>query len=208
MPGFDFETAATYLPHYLNPEARRGLFDQLSGRPLESIQFYDPNDTYQNNVLQGDGWRGFVAIEFATKESKPVSGVVISNSCDIDVRNQSDFPQNVMFAPLIKLSGIRSLLEGGGIAGNALEQKLTEYRKQHVSNVFYLPERANFIEESIVLLDDIHGHPLSDFLRTERSKLFTLTQAAFYIFLIKLSIHFHRINEGIERHIPSAAGAL
>ena len=83
-----------------------------------------------------------------------------------------------------------------------VEDKLALIRRQRITDIFYLPSNG-VNEESMILLDDIHRHPLDHFLAQEKTKLFTLTQTAFYVFVIKLSIHFHRVKEGARRFLPA-----
>jgi hypothetical protein len=199
----DYEQVSVLLPQYLNPTERRDLFEELKRFPSK-IAFYDVSSRYRDELLQGDGWRGFVALDFHTAEKKMVSAIIISNSCDIAVANRRDLDPNILFAPIIRLARFRDALSEAGKDDTYIGNKLDSIRRQQVTSIFYLPQLAGVIEESLVNLDDIHGHPLSDFVRGDRTKLFTLTQAAFYIFIIKLSLHFTRIQEGVHRFIPPA----
>ena len=192
-----FDQAKLYLPKYLTPSAVKELFDELRLFP-DNPKFYW-HGTPSADLLQGDGWKGLVAIDFRTLEKKTVSGVIFSNSCDIDVSNPRGREMNVLFAPLIRLSRYDRLLAESGRSPEQIADTLTSIRKQKVTYVFHLPHIPGVMEESIVLLDDIHAHPLSDFLSCERSRVFTLTQYAFYVFLLKLSIHFSRFQEGLAR---------
>ena len=195
-----FEKIKQYLPKYLTPEHQRELFSELQRFQADpnSIKYY-LEERVVNDYLQGDGWKGFIAIKFETLKKKTVSGVIISNSCDIDLANLRDFDPKVLFVPLIKLSKYVSLLKETGKDETYIISKLENIKKQRTSSIFYFPAYNNLMEESITTLDDIHQHPLSSFHETEKSKIFTLSQCGFYIFLIKLSIHFTRFNEGITR---------
>jgi uncharacterized protein (TIGR04255 family) len=51
----------------------------------------------------------------------------------------------------------------------------------------------------IALLDNIHSIDLEQFLDLDPAKLLTLSQYGFYVFLVKLSIHFTRFQEGVLR---------
>src|ERR1700689_1047795 len=95
-----FEDFESFLPKYLFPGEKQDLFEGLKQFP-QKLNYYSNNST--EPLLQGDGWRGFVAIDFATRESKVVSGIVISNSCDIAPSNTRAIEMNVLFAPLIRL---------------------------------------------------------------------------------------------------------
>lgn len=193
-----FEEISVFLPSYLSSTEQRDLYRELKSFP-ENKNFYLPKASYATDVLQGDGWKGFVAINFETAEKKMVSGIVLSNSCDIDPANKRDHPPNVLFAPIINLEKYTGLLQRSGKAEEDIRNKLADIRSQKTTSIFYLPHSGETISESIVLLDDIHHHPAQHFFRSERSKLFTLNQYAFYIFLIKLSIHLTRLGEKVHR---------
>ena len=71
--------------------------------------------------------------------------------------------------------------------------------KQVGANIFYLPSMSCGPDESIILLDGIHVQPMDMFTNDSRKRLFRLNQVAFYAFLLKLSIHFTRMQEGVKR---------
>ena len=191
-----FEQIQSFLPKYLTPNEKRELFAELEKFP-DNLNFYLLNPLV--DLLQGDGWRGLVTINFETLGKKAISGGILSNSCDIDPKNPRALDTRVLFSPLIRLRGYTDRLKDAGKQGSQVASILLDIRKQRVTNIFCLPSHSGVIEESIILLDDIHGHPLHDFLRQDRSRLFTLNQYAFYILLIKLSIHFSRFQEDVRR---------
>jgi len=193
-----FEQIRLFLPKYLSAEQQRQLFSELAKFP-DNFDFYIFRDDLRELLLQGDGWRGFVVIDFVTGERKTVSGIVLSNSCDIDVENRRDFPANILFAPLIAVEKYKNSLRAIGKRDEQIDEIIGTIRKQYVTSIFYIPSRSGVTVESIILLDDIHAHPLRDFLGRERQPIFTLNQYAFYLFLIKLSIHFSRFREGVQR---------
>jgi hypothetical protein len=128
------------------------------------------------------------------------SGVILSNSCDIDQNNPRALPTSVLFAPLISLDRYCKRLLAAGKTDAQVQTTLASIRAQRVTSVFFLPHAPYGPPEGIILLDDIHAHPLKDFLVCDRSQLFRLNQYGFYIFLIKLSIHFSRFQqEGVKR---------
>ena len=197
-----FEQARLFLPKYLSPEQTRDLYTELSRFPnIDS--FYLDREDLRGQLLQGDGWRGFIAINFETGDRKLVSGVIISNSCDIATENSRNIPVNILFAPLINLARYVERLRASGKPEGQIENILNSIRSQKVTSIFYLPGYPGVIDESLILLDDIHAQPLADFLGRERVGLFKLSQTFFYIFIIKLSIHFSRFNEDIQRFVSS-----
>lgn len=190
-----FEQAQVFLPKYLSPEDQKELYSELLKFP-EKLNYYLPRDAFPNNVLQGDGWRGFVVIDFETSDRKNLSAVVVSNSCDIDPASQVDSPRKILFAPIVNLELLRGLFVG---SEEQTANKVAAIRQQKITTMFYLPELPGLMQESVALLDDIHQQPLGRFLEGPRDKIFTLSQSAFWIFLIKLSIHFTRANESARR---------
>jgi hypothetical protein len=193
-----FEDAQVFLPKYLSPEQQKQLYEELQKFP-EKLNYYMSPGSYPDNVLQGDGWRGFVVIDFETTERKAISAVVLSNSCDIDPKNQADSPRKILFAPIVRLQSLEQVLRDAGRGSEQIADKVSAIRKQHITTMFYLPELAGVMPESVALLDDCQQQPLHRFLAGTRSKSFTLSQSAFWIFLIKVSIHFTRLNEGVNR---------
>ena len=198
MEGDIFEQGRLSFPPYLFAEKKRELFSELLKFP-ENMSFYSNREELREELLQGDGWKGFISISFQTGERKTVSGAILSNSCDIDPKNVRSLPGNILFAPLIELQKYTDVLHAIGKRDDQIKNTIMDMKRQHVTNVFYLPECPGFIPESLILLDDIHAQPLQDFIAQPRKSLFTLNMYGFYIFLIKLSIHFTRFQEGVIR---------
>ena len=193
-----FEQARIFLPKYLTPAQQSQLFEELDSFP-DNNNFYLNAKHFSQEMLQGDGWKGFVVINFETLEKKAVSGIVISNTCDISLENRRTLPVNILFAPIVRLSKYTDLLRRNGQTESQIESRLNSVRRQHITQIFYLPRHSDIIEESMVVLNDVHTHPRKVFYDTTSSKIFTLNQYAFYIFLMKLSIHFCRFQENIAR---------
>jgi hypothetical protein len=193
-----FEQARLFLPKYLTPQQTKDLYSELRRFP-DIDSYYLRQEDVREELLQGDGWHGFVVLKFSTGERKTVSGLIISNSCDISPQNASNSPVNILFAPLIGIDRYTEALLAAGKTDAQVQSILQDIRKQRMTSVFFLPAYSGVIAESIILLDDIHAHPLSHFLENSRTFLIRLNQTFFYIFLIKLSIHFSRFNENVQR---------
>lgn len=183
------------FPHYLtNPQAERLAAEFAQ---YESANYY--TRLRADELLQGDGWSGLDIVDVRNGNRTRVRGITLSNSCDIDRNNRRAMPPHVVFAPLIKLQSFEGRLRAAGLAADKIDDKISAIRKQHITSVFYLPMGANLAEDHIALLDDLHTVPLEMFLSADQPKLFTLSQVGFYLFIIKLSIHFCRFSEGIYR---------
>src|SRR5262249_980279 len=151
--------------------------------------------------LQGDGWTKMEIIEFSSGARDKIKGLLLSNSCDIASANPRDFPPKIVFAPLVPLKAFADLLrQSPRLQSGQVEDKLTSIRKQRITSLFYLPQGGGLDADHIAILDDLHSIPLATFLQEgERTKLFTLGQMGFYLFVFKLSIHFCRFHEGVVR---------
>jgi len=193
-----FDQARHYLPKYLSPTRRQELYDALKSYP-DLPQFYLPPSATSEDLLQGDGWRGFVVLDFDSGSRKSVSGLIVSNSCDVDVANPRHLPRRILFSPLIPLVSYESMLHQAGLSPDQIAAIRDDIRRQRLTDIFHLPAGPYGPAESIVLLDNLHPQPLRGFSESSRTRLFRLHQAAFWVLLIKLSIHFCRLMEGVER---------
>jgi hypothetical protein len=195
--GDTFEQARLFLPKYLSPTRQKDLWSELRSFP-NNRSIYSIRET-DHDILQGDGWRGFVAIDFQSGERKPVSGVVLSNSCDISPDNEVPLAANVTFVPLIRLDRYDGLLKAAGQTEQQRESVMQAMRRQEITSLMHLPAIQGVMAESVALFTDVRSHPIDDFRLVERSRLFRLSDFGFYLFLLKLSIHFTRMLEGVER---------
>lgn len=201
---FDVDTLRQQIPYYLTSGDRRTLIREL--RDIASggtaNYFLSPyNDTFKDHVLQGDGWRGFQLFHFTTGKRRSVKGLVLSNSCDIDLENQRDMPTRIIFAPLVKLAFYRSMLEKANIDKMQVANKINSIKAQKTTNIFYLPADGPLEEEHIVRLDTVQSMPVAAHRdSSDREKLFRLSSTGFYMLIFKLSVHFCRFQENINRN--------
>lgn len=184
------------IPYYLTQEAKENLIKALNSFP--SIDYYI--NLYNNDVLQGDGWTSLELYNFESGEKKAVKGIILSNSCDISQGNKRAVPAKIIFAPIIRLRKYIEILEKSGLDQKAINGKISAIKNQHVTTMFYLPKNNELGDDFVALLDDVHTVPLNNFLEhLSREKVFTLSQAGFYLFLMKLSVHFCRFHENLDR---------
>lgn len=201
---FDADALRQQIPYYLTgdpaqKELVKGL-KALMGGATHGYFFSAEKDPYAEDMLQGDGWRGFQLFSFASGNRTTVRGIVLSNSCDISPENERVLPPNVTFAPIVKLSKVKARFEERALDALQIESRLQAIRSQSVTSVFYLPAEGPLEEEHVALLDDLHSMPVDAF-RHAATKLFTLSMAGFYLFVFKLSVHFCRLQENIDRKV-------
>lgn len=191
------ETIRDQIPYYLTQEQKKGLLKALREFP-RGTQYYLTG--MYKDVLQGDGWTKLQVFDFQTGEKALITGIILSNTCDVAPENKRDLPVNIVFAPIIPLSAYSERLVEKKVKADSIETKIAAIKKQEVTTLFYLPAGSNLDTDHIALLDDIHTMPAKAFEReAEKGKLFTLSQIGFYLFIFKLSVHFCRIHENVNR---------
>jgi len=200
---FDVEQLQQQIPYYLTAQDQQVLLRELKaiseGRNADYF-LSDQNNGFTTSRLQGDGWRGFEIFQFETGEKRALRGLILSNSCDIDTENQRDIGAKVIFAPLVKLSAYVSVLKKNGVDGDRLTSKVAAIKNQKTTNIFYLPPNGVITDEYIVRLDDVYSMPVSAHESNHnKEKLFTLSNTGFYMLIFKLSIHFCRLQERVQR---------
>lgn len=199
----DAETLIQQIPYYLTAEDQKVLLDELKAISCGGTAKYllsTYRDSFKEMMLQGDGWRGFQLFLFETGERRSVRGIVLSNSCDVDLNNPREVPARVIFAPLVKLAAFKALLNASGIGADRVDDKIAAVKAQKTSNIFYLPAGGVLEEDYIVRFDEAHNMPVAAHTASsDREKLFTLSNTGFYMLVFKLSVHFCRLQEKVNR---------
>ncbi|NJW54857.1 hypothetical protein, partial [Salinimicrobium oceani] len=133
---------------------------------------------------------------------KPAKSIILSNTCDIDPANKRNFPSRIVYAPIIELDKYRkTILSNSKKNPQQIESHIDASKKQEITQVFYVPSLGDKLKDSIVFLDRVCNLPNEAVERekvTER-RVFTLSDYGSYLFLLKLSIHFTRIQDQVER---------
>lgn len=194
------ESIEKQIPYYLTEDAKKGLTQALNDFP-KNTQYYLSKSTELSDVLlQGDLFAE-LPVQQGT-EIKYIKGIILSNSCDISPDNKRELPVNVLFAPLVSLDNYAKLLSNAGLKDDAINSKIEMIRQQKITNIFYLPESIDEGRpECIIYLDQIYFVRTPTILKKleEGKKISTLSQVGFYIFLLKLSVHFCRFHECVHR---------
>ncbi|AOW50478.1 hypothetical protein [Acetobacter ascendens] len=200
---FDTSTLERQIPYYLTAEDRQVLVDELEAISRGGSADYilsDYSDSFKSEMLQGDGWRGFQLYNFKDNCLQSVFGLILSNSCDIDTKNSRDIPVRVTFCPLVQLEVYQAALEKAKVPEEKIQQKISAIKAQKITNVFFIPVRRGGVDGYIIRFDDIHSIFLKDLRgNQECEKIFTLSNTGFYMLLFKLTIHFCRFQENVNR---------
>lgn len=193
-----------YLPKYLSSESERELFECLKDFPKSMHKVYT-NSLYSEKIIfQGDGLSNMYLVDIPSLRIEKNKALVLSNTCDIDPNNPRYIPPKILYSPILNLSKYEKLLLDKSNKTEAqIEDHIRAIREQKVSNIFYLPQKygKGAIDESIVFFDRILNVSISsvDIESLLANRLFVLSNYGFYLLLYKLSIHFTRIKESIDR---------
>jgi len=200
---FDVSTLQQQIPYYLTENQKYNLIENLKSLGAGShpnIYLSEYNDSLGDDLHQGDGMRGFEVFLWENSETKSARGIVLSNSCDLSASNVRDVPSRIVFAPLVKLENYKQILQRGGVDADKMDYKIESIKQQKTTNIFYLPSGGPMADEYIVRLDDVHSIPMARHLdNPKRERLFRLNMNGFYLFVLKLSLHFCRLQENVSR---------
>lgn len=192
-----------YLPKYLSAETESELFEQIGKFPENIDSRFYTNSLKDTEILyQGDGLRDLLFVNLPDPKIGELSAMVISNTCDTYPGNVRFFHPNVVYSPIFSLAKYREKLLSNGIEPNRVQSHLVSIRKQRITSIFYLPEGPSLVNESIIFFDRINSCD-SEFVFKKKisdCRIFTLSQYGHYLFVLKLSIHFSRIMESVDRN--------
>jgi hypothetical protein len=192
-----FEEIKKYLPQYLSRTEQKALFKELESFPDNMSRIYTTRNL-EDIFFQGDGVRDMMCVNFPRTEIHVAPVMIMSNTCDIDGGNIRSIPVAVVYAPILNLEKYKNTLLQSGFNPQKMENQLHDIKRQSITNIFYLPKGGSLEGDSIVFFDrtnNCNAAYLNEFPKDEK-RLFILSQYGFYIFLVKLSIHFTRIREG------------
>jgi len=192
------ENIKDYLPKFLSSSSNEELFSCLKEFPsnIDSRFYSDFVFKTKNTGIQGDGMEDFLFFDWQHNQTKKSIAMILSNSCDISFDNNRYDTPFILYCPIISLAKYIEMLKTKGKKTSEIEYSI---KKQEITSMFYLPKGQGLSEDKIAMLDRIQSCPNNEETRLNAKKIFTLSNYGFYLFLLKLSIHFTRIRDGIDR---------
>ena len=201
MIGMD-EEIKKYLPQYLSDAELNHLKDELAKFPTDGTKdtVYTVALNGANYLLQGDGISNVAYLNFPKTDIRPVNVILLSNTCDMSTENKRMNPCRIMYAPILNFDKYAENLRKS-FSEQRVNNHLKDVKAQQISQMLYLPKGGKMDYDGIVFFDRAISLPLTeDEVRTMcGNKLFTLSNFGLYLFLFKLSVHFTRIQERIDR---------
>lgn len=197
---FDLDFA---LPRYLSEEKNDYLLKQLKDYP-------NMDNTYatfpENYWMQGDVYREIMYCDLVDGEYKTdkIEAMLLSNTCDISLENRRDFyDPKFVFAPIIYLENYYEMLVNDGHNIGTIETHIDAIRKQDITSFFYIPRKSFNDKEKFARFDMVFSVYLKDMKLTAeqmlRNRILSFSNKGFYILLYKISRHFTRILEAVDR---------
>lgn len=193
---FDPESIRAALPPYLSdqraPAFAEALKDLPSARPFyANIKDPDP--------LQGDLWADVLFLEYPSGTARRTPALLLTNSCDASSDNKRLSPISLTFAMAASFAKYRDMLSAK-YGADKIANHLEDVRGQRVTSMLFLPADGQRFDDRIVFLDRTQSLPLQALQSDKDSRrLVSLSDTGFYLLSFKLSIHFCRLKEGIDR---------
>jgi hypothetical protein len=206
-PGISFEEIRKFLPTFLSQGSENAFVEEITHflQQSENRPFYTDALREAPMVFQGDGLEDLLIINLPDTATRQGKGIVLSNSCDINPLNQRLFDASLCYAPIFSLpaylDALRKQFSEERVAAH--ERAL---RRQAITQIFFLPKGGNLENDAIVFLDRIISTANQSVSRNDLSdrRIFTLSDFGAWLFTLKISIHFCRIRDQVDR----AAGVI
>lgn len=196
-----FEDIKKYLPQYLSDSDAKQLFSALKDFPNNiDERFYNSYNLDDNILYQGDCLKDIPAFNLPDTCSKLSQSMAISNTCDMDLNNKRLWNTRILFSQIILLEKLEKALYQK-FSEDRISNYISSLKKQQITNAFYLPKSKN-LDEAIVFFDYTNSFDINfvDRESLKEKRLVSLSNYGFYILLLKLSIHFTRIQEKVQRN--------
>ena len=200
----DFSDIKIYLPYYLTDESLQKMFEDID----KMVQTGYNNRIYtsalenEKMIFQGDGLKKMKTVFLPDEEVCESKAIVFSNSCDLNQENIRPFPSKITYSPITRLSSYIEVLKEKKIKEKQIAEHIENIKKQRYTQILFLPQHPNGPEEDCMVFLDRINHCDNESIDREslaKNKVFTLNNFGLYLFLLKLSIHFTRIREKIDR---------
>ena len=202
------------LPPYLtSPEKQRitvGLqqfLDTTSNPKVIDYSGFFLSNTPQH-LMQSDVLHSVKVVDWDEESFDPIVGythaIFISNTCDVNQENtRSINKKEALIAPIIDLEEYLKDLRNEGFTEAQVASFYNALKRQEFSNLFFIPKNDKNNKEFIVFFDKISWLPTKLLFEEEKIidkvRFISFSNFGFYLFILKLSYHFCRVPEEVER---------
>ncbi len=208
-PIMSVEEIRKFLPTFLSQGSENVFLDEMAHflRHAENHPHYTDELRDEPFIFQGDGLEGLLIVNLPDTATKQGAGIVLSNSCDINPSNERLFEASLCYAPIFSLPAYLDALRRQ-FAEERVASHERDLRRQSITQIFFLPKGGKLANDAIVFLDRIISIANQTIDRSDLSdrRLFTLSDFGAWLFTLKLSIHFCRIRDKVDRVAGVIAG--
>lgn len=202
------EDIKLYLPQYLSEVEQGKLLNQMQSFAEQGLQdLYISNVEHPSQLWQGDGIDSVDYLVFPSTEIHKVPVMLLSNTCDMATENQRMYGSRILYAPILNLQKFEVQLKQNFNA-DRVNNLVSDIRRQKITQIMYLPAGHGMQNEGIVFFDRAISLSVDEDIikmMCQQTK-FSLNNFGFYLFLLKMSIHFTRVQEKIDRTICAKIG--
>jgi hypothetical protein len=201
-PGISLEEIRKFLPTFLSQDSENAFVEEITHfiRQSENRPFYTDALRGTSTIFQGDALDDLLIINLPDMATRQGKGMVLSNSCDINPSNQRLFDASLCYAPIFSLpaylDALRKQFSEERVAAH--EHAL---RRQAITQIFFLPKGGHLENDAIVFLDRVISTANQSVSRNglPDRRIFTLSDFGAWLFTLKISIHFCRIRDHVDR---------
>ncbi len=203
MSNFDiFNDLKIFLPKYLSEKQSEQLFNELKSFPDNiNKRFYSQVFKKQSVLFQGDGFGEVPIADYMSRTFKQAKGFLLSNSCDASPDNERIYNTYLSFAPIFDLMKWEKVLVEEGHKEESVANQIQAIKEQKVTPFFFLPKTNGLNNDCFARFDCVFSIESSEEFSEKlfKGKIFTLSNYGFYMLLLKISIHFTRVQEKVDR---------
>lgn len=206
-----------YLPQYLSGEEKDVLKKELKNFPTDGTKdtVYTSTLNDANYLLQGDGINKMPYLSYPYTIQKDIPAILLSNTCDMSLDNSKTRINRcrILYAPLIQFDKYETMLRKNYLEAKdqqRIDSHLKDIKSQSITQALFLPKGGNLQYDAIVFFDRAINIPLNEEEVKQMcdKRIFSFSNFGFYLFLLKISIHFTRIQEKIDRNTGTDLGSV
>jgi hypothetical protein len=190
------------LPRYLSDEKIDYLLKGLEDYPnMSNIYANSPPDYWmQGDIFKDIDYPYYVDGKY---EIAKTDAMLISNTCDVSLDNMRDFyTSQLAFVPVANLQSYENGLLTK-FSRERVKSHIDAIRKQGITSFFYIPPKSTHDQEKFARFDMVFSIYLKNMKITKEqllsNRVLSFSNNGFYILLYKISRHFTRIFEAIDR---------
>lgn len=196
------EDIKIYLPQYLSEENLVSLRRELKrfGQGYDYGAYFTSKLREEPYLFQGDGTIAPYCI-FPNPAIKDIPVLLLSNTCDMDISNQRVNTCRIMYTPILKIDKYIESLKKREIPEERINNHIRDLKEQTISQAMYLPSSHILGYDGVVFFDRVISIQLTEDIVKNfvRDRKIVLSNYGFYLLLLKLSYHFTRIQEKVDR---------